>query len=65
MPYDGTSLLGYYFRVEESADASVKVYLNLKFLLSKLRAASSLNQTVSSYYRPICCLDNRLVRVAP
>jgi hypothetical protein len=65
MPYEGTSLLGYYFRVEESADASVKVYLNLKLLLSKLQPASSLSQTVSSYYRPICCLDNRLGRVAP
>gem|GEM_PF-6935946 len=64
MPYEGTSLLGYYFR-EESADASVKVYLNLKILLSKLQPASSLSQTVSSYYRPICCLDNRFGRVAP
>ena len=26
MPYEGTSLPGYYFRVEESADASVKVF---------------------------------------
>ena len=65
MPYEGTSLLGYYVRVEESADASVKVYLNLKLLLSRLQFTPSPSQTVSSYYRPICCLDNRLVRVAP
>ena len=59
------SLLDYYFRVEESADASAKVYLNLKLLVSKLQPASSLSRTVSLYYRPICCLDNRLGRVAP
>ena len=26
MPYEGTSPIGYYFRVAESADASVKVF---------------------------------------
>lgn len=59
MPYEGTSLLGYYFRVEESAGV-------FEFEASAIEiAVCSLSQTVNSYYRPICCLDNRLERVAP